>query len=511
MAVNSIRFSGLASGLDTEAMVKALLGTEQLKINRQKQQQTLLEWKKDAWKDMNSQVNTFFTKYVDKMRLKSTFNKTAVTVSNPSAISLDKNITIPEGNHTIEIQKMATKATVNTKSIGIDDKNKTLDEVGIVGNKEITIGINGNASVNIAISSTTKIQDLETELRKAVGELDASGNKVSNPEATVKFDTVLKGFIISSTQTGKDKSITIGGDQDALKALGIGYTYADDEDVVGTFKSDYKGTSAKVVYNGGVTVESTTNSIEINGIKFTITSETSEKITINSIKDIEGAVNFIKDFVDEYNKLIEDINTKVNAEKSRTYSPLTDEQKESMNESDITAWEKKIKDSLFSNDTQLKALRDTMRGILQDVDNGRDVYTSLSSIGITTNDWREQGKLYINEDKLRGAINENADAVIELFAGKSAEGTTIKGIGNKLHESFQSMIKGISNVKSYGSFYHDIIDREKLIGVNKQIDKLQDRYSRLENMYYARFTAMEKALSQLNSQSSWLSQQLGGM
>ncbi len=511
MAVSSIRFSGMASGMDTDSVVKALLGNEKGKIDRQKQHQALLEWKRDAWKDMNSKVNTFYSKYIDKMRLRSTFNKTMVSVSNPQGIILDKNITLPEGNHTLEIQQMATKATVHSKSIHISDKSKTLSEVGILSDTAITIDVNNNGTKSISLSSTTTIQELEEALKKAVGELDASGNRIPNPEATVKFDIGLKGFIIASASTGKEQSITIGGDLAALKALGIGYTYANDADTVGTFKGSYQGNNAKVIYNNGVTVESSSNNMEVNGIKFTVTSNTSEMINISSVKDTEASISFIKEFIDEYNKLVEDINMKLNAQKSKKYNPLTDEQKESMSESDITLWEEKIKVSLFSNDPQLKVIRDNMRTILQDFEKDRDTYKSLASIGITTGNWKEMGKIYLDEDKLRKAFTENGDAVVELFAGKIVNNqVTIKGIGTKLNESFQSMFKAITNVKTYSSYYYDITERNKLTDVNKQIDKLQERYTRLENMYYARFTAMEKALSQLNSQSSWLSQQLGG-
>ena len=81
MTSNTIRFTGLASGLNTESLVKAMLYSDQNKIDKQTKKQQLYAWKQEAWKDMNSKINSFNEKYVDKLRMQSTFIKTKVITS----------------------------------------------------------------------------------------------------------------------------------------------------------------------------------------------------------------------------------------------------------------------------------------------------------------------------------------------------------------------------------------------------------------------------------------------
>ena len=639
MAVNSLRLPGLASGVDTDTMVKAMLGNQQLKIDKQKQQQTLLEWKRDAWKDMNSAINTFYSKYISPFRLQSTFIQNKVAVSNSAAVEVSTKGNIPTGTHTVEIQEIASgaymknaKLTGESKVTGdttlgdlgvtegttiiverrhadgslkqgteikfdvsqklwssVEGDNtvaKVLKEAGVVLSisedktinlKGIAEGegeyfsikvINGNGSAEefkgdsdflskmgfsgsvilktddkgikskdfSSIDKNTRLalidgmdkdgritlNGIKVELSEigTIGELE-SALRAADSSINVNFDVIHQRFFVASKLTGASAKIDIkaevkvGGEPEyevkgeVLELLGLKH----DDNVLPGENDTLQGKNAKYFYNGITeTFESESNTITINGMTMTFKEKTAGPVTIITDRDGEATVGFVKEFVEAYNKLIEDMNTKLNADRARKYTPLTDEQKESMKDSDIEVWEKKIKDALFVNDPQLKALRDSMRGILQDFENSRDTYKSLSSIGITTGNWKELGKLHVDEDKLREAITNNPDAVAELFTGKVVNGQiAVKGIGTKLNEYFQSAIRGISNVKSYSSFYHDIIDREKLVDVGKQIDTLQDRYTRLETTYYAKFTAMEKIMSQLNSQSSWLAQQLGGM
>lgn len=517
MRTTNIRFTGLASGLDTETMVQSLVLPYKTKVDSATQQQKLLELKKDAWKEMNTRLLNFQTKVLDPMRLEGTFNKTQITVSNNNLINLDKNITLPEGSHTIKINSMATGATAYSKSIEVSNGKETaLNELGISDNTDITI--NGKT---VTVTAGMTIGELEEEMSE----------KLKEEGLNFKFDTNVNAFIVSSKETGAAQSIDLSGtDSDTLQRLGF---VANDKD--GSYI--YTGKDAEVVYNGGIVVTSSTNNIDINGIKFSITGESQEIVTISATKDTESIVDFVKNFVDEYNTLIEDMHKFIDAPRNKDYLPLTAEQKKDMTDDEIKLWEDKINSSLLSNDPVLKELTSTMRDLLGQTVEG-NAFSSLRDIGITTGNWKEKGKLHLDEEKLRKAINEDADAVVQLIAGQGdpqklyeKENPNLKwadlsadeqqvyteatadrrlGLGDRLYNTMNEKIKSTS-LKSANSFYNDKVLQKQIDSEKKKVEQLEERMRRMEELYYAKFTAMEKALSQLNNQSSWLAGQLGGM
>nr|WP_307991082.1 flagellar filament capping protein FliD [uncultured Niameybacter sp.] len=626
MRTTSIRFTGLASGLDTESIVESMVLPYKMKVDTKWQEKTLMEMKKDAWRDMNKQLFSFYDKYIGQMRLESTFNKKSISVSNPSAITIDKNSALPIGTHTIDkISQLAQGARLESKPIEADRSTK-LKDLGI--NVKETITLNQK---EITIAENETIGSLTRKMQDAA------------PELNINFDDKAKAFFISSKKTGQSQAINVSGDMGVWNKIGINTNTSkvikpatffkietEQKDIDGkkvdvlkediilnvgkesitftagqtmeevtreleeklnplgtplvepsieapvektvvkyekgimTLTGDNKnvitsasdnvtkttgftstGKNAIVSYNG-VEVESETNNISVNGLNFTINAMTSEPITLVSSQDTESMVSFMKEFVDEYNKLIEDIHSKLNATSSKGYAPLTEDQKKDMSEYEIEAWEKKIKDGIFRGDSDLKQITDTMRQILSgSVEGG--AFASLSEIGITTGNWQENGKLYFDEDKFKLALAKDTDGVVQLLAGsgnprsvyeKDQAAGKVNGtkswdelitsdhnedkalvanyqkrtnsIGDKLYETINEATRS-TTLRSAYSFYNDKALDKKITSVKDEVSKLEDRMYRMEDMYYKKFTAMEKMMQQLNNQSNWLTSQLGGM
>lgn len=494
MAVNTIRFSGMASGIDTESIVNAMLLNEKGKIDKQRQQQALLNMKKDAWKEMNTSINSFYTKYIDKLRMKGTYESTKINVSNSAALDVRTDGTLPPGTHEITNTELAKSAHVLSNQMGRKSgfteafsKDTTLSQLGI--NAEDTIAINGDPNKSVKITSDMKLGDLEAALKEVA------------PELSINFDYANETIFINSKNTGAKSNFSITTTNgNTLSSLGLA-------DANQTTAKVQAGSDASMIYNG-VKITSSTNSIKVNGLEITLKQPTTQSVYISATTDTEGIVGFVKEFVEDYNKLIDDINLKLGTRTSRDYEPLTDDQKKEMSEDDIKAWENKIKEGLFYRDSGLTQVRDTLReGLNKVVDTGSDEYKMLSQLGITTGSWQEKGKLQLDEDKLKKALEQNPDQVVALLAGTGEKGEP-KGIFSNLNDQFKELYKS-TNLKSYGSFYNDKLDTEKLSDIAENIIKLQTKYDSLEKMYYAKFTAMEKALSQINSQSASLTSMLG--
>lgn len=545
MRTTNIRFTGLASGLDTESMVQAMVQPYKYNVDQAIQEQKLLELKKDAWKEMNGKIYKFYTDTLSNLRLERSFNNKEVTMSPAGLIEIGNKGSFPDGTHKITVEKLAQGAMVDTSSIGKDiDKNKitlsSLDSNFI--DKTIEIGVGGKTT-SIKVDASTTIRDLEKNLQDA--------------GLSAQFDEKAGAFFISTKETGssqtiefaiKDKSGNVDTDQNSLLGkLGIGGN-TPTPPVNPPMPVKFSGEDAEITYNG-VSVTSATNVVTVNGMEIKLLgADPSQEITVVSKADTETTKNVLLKFVNEYNNLIEEMNNKINAPYNKSYMPLTDEQKKEMSEEDIKLWNAKVEDSLLRKDPVLQAITSSMRSIISDtkvtvMENGKEVQYTLASFGITTSpDYKEGGKLIVDEKKFNDMASKHPDVLTQLFTKHedpkelarkdwNAGGATgdfedfwnkadqkkytdkamkQSGLGVRLYEDISDRLKG-TTIKSSNFLFNDKELDKKIRSQKDEVAKLEDKMYRMEDMYYKQFTAMEKMLSQLNNQSNWLMSQLGGM
>ena len=144
-----------------------------------------------------------------------------------------------------------------------------------------------------------------------------------------------------------------------------------------------------------------------------------------------------------------------------------------------------------------------MRTALYGIVEGLSVeYNSLASIGITTGDYSERGKLYINEDKLREAIAKDPEGVRDLFTVTSDDGNEKNdGIASRL---YNVVVAGISRVtekagiESEFSLVDDSFIGKRIKEMDKRIGDYENRLKMIEDRYWRQFTALEKAINQMN-------------
>lgn len=530
MRTTNIRFTGLASGLDTESLVNSMIMPYKNKVDTAKQNQTLMEWKKEAWRDMNAKIFDFYDKFVSNARLENSFNKKSITVSNPNIIELGANSTLPEGSHTIdEVKQLAGSARLDTHAIYTDADKKVKAGKGTklselnppivppTGEHRVLKVNDGGEDAYIIVKGDMTLGDLEKELKNNLKNTNVSfdemagaffisskktgeGQKLTFEMYNYEHDTALDGELTAEiVKKNKDKLTEDKKDPNILKNIGFSS--------IDTSTISIKGQNAIVTYNG-VEVQSENNNISVNGFNFTVKAKSSEAISVNSSFDTEGVVTYIKEFVGEYNKLIEDIQKQLDMPSTKGYSPLTDEQKKEMSDYEIEQWEKKIKGSLFRKDSDLEKLLGDMRGIFGGVVEGNP-FKTFANIGIETGNWKERGKLNLDEDKLRKALAEDAQGVIDLFS-KNGENEASTGLADRMYDMMTKQTKS-SEMRTAYSFYNDKVLTKNITDKKDEVSKLQKRMYAMEDMYYKRFTAMEKMMSQLNSQSNFLMNQLGGM
>lgn len=278
------------------------------------------------------------------------------------------------------------------------------------------------------------------------------------------------------------------------------------------------GCDAEITLNG-IKYTGSSNSFSVNGLNITAQVVTGDgdanAISITTATDTQGIYDKIKDFLSQYNSLINEITSLYNADSAKGYDPLTDDEKDAMSDTEVEKWEQKIKDSLLRRDDNLESLMSAMTSAMSGAVevNGKKYY--LSNFGIKTLGYlkapkNQQNAYHIdgdeddanssaNEDKLMTAITNDPDTVINLMQGLASNLYT--AVHKKMQSSTLSSIYTVYNDKEMASEYSDYTDL-----IKKWEDKLTDK----EDYYYKKFSSMETALSKLNSQTSSLSGLFGG-
>ncbi|KPB05643.1 flagellar filament capping protein FliD [Bacillus sp. CHD6a] len=269
------------------------------------------------------------------------------------------------------------------------------------------------------------------------------------------------------------------------------------------------GTPAIVTINGVVT-ERNSNTFSINGVTFTLKEDMpGQTAVINVANDTDKTFDAIKNYITKYNELLEKINEKTGEPVYRDYKPLSEEEKESLSEKQIEQWEEKAKSGLLRNDSILSSGLGKMRfALYQSVSGLTGQYDQLAQLGITTSsNYRDKGKLIIDEDKLKAAISTDPNSVMQMFTSNGENGTGL-GIARKLRDAAESTITGIEARAGNGTrtAQQYTIGRE-LLNVDQRISAFERRMQTVEDRYWRQFTAMEKAIGQSNQQSMQLMSQ----
>lgn len=277
------------------------------------------------------------------------------------------------------------------------------------------------------------------------------------------------------------------------------------------------GQDAEISLNGAI-FTGNTNTFEINGLTITALSETKEgeTITLTTEQDTDGIYDMIKNFIKEYNSVINEMDKLYNAESAKGYEPLTSEEKDAMSESEIKEWETKIKDSLLRKDSGVSSISLALRSVMSagiDV-NGKTLH--LFDFGIETLGYfnaadNEKNAYHIdgdtddadtagNADKLKGMIASDPDTVIAFFTQLSRD----------MYSKMSELSSGIKDYRSYGSFYDDKKMKSDYESYNTKIADLEKKLNAYEDKWYKKFSAMETAMAKMQSNMSAVTGLLGG-
>ena len=431
--------------------------------------------------------------------------------STVTITSFDANVKDALGIMYGASNKVNTYATLDKANLGIskDDMSNYTD-----ANGNLDLVINGVKIEGLTAKSTVK--DIISKIN-------------ATPEAGVKASYVdsTGQLMLVSSETGAGRQIDVSGSELAKKLF-----MADPDNEDAGFVAGQDAEIA-VSYGDGTVVNLTrsSNTFDLEGLKVSVTGkfgydaagnlDSSQTVTFSAQADVDGVAELVSKFFEEYNALVEEVNTQITSKPDSSYGPLTDEQKAEMTEAEIERWEKKAKQGLLFNDGTMRDLSGSLQSFLTDLMGTGISYDDLEEMGISvSSNYMDGGKIEFNEAKFKQAMSTQPDKVAKVFTG---EGTSSKGLAQSMQDRMTPYATryGTRNGGSYGRLIEEagspkvpisVMDNyiyREIESIQDMIATLQERLSSEEDRYIKQFTSMETMINKLNTQSGYLSQLQG--
>lgn len=487
-----LRITGMNSGLDTDSIVESLMQIEQLKVDRVFRQKTTMEWELEARQNISSSISTF--RQTNMSALSSTnlysstaFNTFKVSLSaESSSVAVKATTDAMVGTSTINSITRIAAASSTSSTAGVSNgtplsRSSTLADLSL--STALQFGGDNSDEISFSINSEAFTFKNTDTLRTMIDTINSS-----DADVTISYSELSDKFTVKSNVTGAASSINITNTTG--NAFGAGSAF-------GIAAGDYTNGQDAMLTINGYTVTRSENNFTIDGINYTLKAPTATAVDFTVERDVDTVVDRIKNFVSQYNDLIDKLQSAVKETADNDYYPLTAKEKGDMSEDEIATWETKAKAGLLHNDRNTSSLLTSLRRILYETVEGTGL--SLSSIGLRTGSYKDGGKISIDEDDLRDALNRMPDKVTDLFTQSASAGN---GAG------FLSTLS--SALTNYSKSYNETLAKQDISKITTRINTLEEQLVDKENTLYNKYAAMESTLASLNSQSAWLSSQFSG-
>lgn len=549
------RITGLATGLDVDSLVQETMQAYQTKIDTVDQQKKVVELQQEMYREVITDCRNFYNDYFDISKSNSIIlqkNWSATTFeSSSSAVTVTGGAGAEAANYSVKVESVAkaasykleanTNGTVYINNVKVElgnDKsdaekvkliNEALKGKGVTAKySEFEKGIilttdklGSDETISFTTQAPKEMQEKNDYFKDLIKDFEDNKNvTITNGKKEFTFKIDVTQVTVDCTDGISEEKI-----KEAMKKTGMDIV----EEKSGGFKITYPADSKAVKANGsdckatitkdGKTYEvvgNKTNNITLDGVTFKFNNVTKEDAQITGKADVTKVKENIVKFVNDYNKLMEKLNTLITEKRDKSYMPLTDAQRKEMSESEIELWEKKVKEGQLSRDSDLTRIRNAMKSTMSSLVGGTS--SSLKSIGITpVSDYNgtKNGTFTIDEDKLTSALESNMEDVMKLFVSTGTDkDESDKGLLQKLKSVFDTETqtnKG-SLIKKAGIVGSSTASNNTL---SKQITKYEEKISRMQTIFsskqqalYTKYSRLETLMNNLNSQSNYLTSML---
>ena len=273
-------------------------------------------------------------------------------------------------------------------------------------------------------------------------------------------------------------------------------------------------------FNGNPSVDFKTT-VTAEAVMKPVVDKSAEAVTFETSSDADKIVDVVKQMVEDYNamaKEIKDAYSTLPAQRSNGayYEPLTAEEEEDASESFIKNWNEKAKQGILFGDRDLASLYQRMTAAISiNGENG----AALREAGITVNYSNGLSTLEFNEDAFRAALNNDPDKVRDAFTASVESGAKSNGLMQSLKQPLDIygkteggkgvLVEKAGSSLAPSTMYNNTIQKE-LNRIDEEIERWQDKMEDQVDYYTNQFSRLEQLIQQMNSQSSYFSQLMGG-
>lgn len=458
----SISFGGLGNGLDFGQVVDQLVKVAQAPVDRLTKKRSDLNAKLTDLTTVSTKVAALQSA-AEALRLSTSFDKTAVSVSDATVVTASASSSGATGTYSVRVVQLAQSHQIVSKAA----KSVSSETTDIVsgGSATFTFAVGSGSNQTVNLGSTATLADLRDQINDLGAGATASLINTGT-EAAPSYRLAL-----SSNNTGSDNAITIvadGTDLDLLNGSGTGGI-----DTLSAAQNAEIQIGDQAL--NPLTIQRSSNTISdaIPGLSLTLTKTTgTETVQVSLSQDVNAVKTNIKSLATAYNEVVKFINERT------TYNVTTKQ------------------GGVFFNESSARTVLAQLRTALSSSVGGATTYTSVGQIGFKT---ERDGTITVDDGQLTTALSTNYSAVKGLFANQ--------GAAAGLAQSLVSAVDALNDVAGGALTLRKNGITSEITRVGNDIARQEDALSRYEERLRRQFAALDGLLRQLQGQSSFLQSQ----
>ncbi|WP_136255282.1 flagellar filament capping protein FliD [Onishia niordana] len=450
----SISSLGIGSGLDLNGLLDQLKSAEREKLAPITQQQRSYQSQISAYGQLESSLSQF-QDAAAKLNNAEFFQGVTSEVTG-SAVTAAGGSDAAPGRYDIEVTQLARAQSL--AAAGVTSSSDSLASAGT-----LTLSVGGGDDTNIEIAADSSLEDVRDSINASGAGIRASivndgGGFDGSGTAGQPYRLVL-----TSEETGTESQMSVTF-SDTGSDLGV---------ALSAMTESVTAANAELSVNG-IDISSQSNTVEgaVQGVTLSLAETGTATLAVE--RDNGAVESAVKGFVDSYNKL----QTKM--------ADLT-----SFNAETGAAGE-------LLGDSTLRSVESQLRNVLGG-DAGDGTFQMLSDVGISL---KVDGSLELDEEALGEAVSNDLSALSAFFTGADEAG----GLAGKVDGVLGRMLEDGGLVANSTQ------------GLEDTIERLGERYTRTEESindtiarYRTQFAQLDSMIANMNSTSSYLTQQFDNM
>jgi flagellar hook-associated protein 2 len=464
--VATLTSTGVGSGLDVNSLVSQLVASERAPADKRlTQTDAKLTSQLTAVSSLKGALSTLQAS-ANSLKGAAAFDLRKATVGDEAFFSAAVTSDAVAGHYDVEVVQLATAARLSSAAFPTAGGGAGT----VVGTGTLAINV-GAAQFNVTIDATNNtLAKIRDAINTAPGNLGAKATLITDQDGT--------HLVLTGTKTGAASAVSVNlgasvdSDGDANDAAGLSRLF-------GLAPKDPVNDVAKdaIVKVSGFEIHSDKNTIDgaIDGVSLVLkkANDAGESNSLDISRDDTSILSKAQGFVTAFNALAKQVST------LGAYNAAT-----------------KTGGALLG-DSLLRGIDSQVRRIISDpVTGATGAYTTLASLGITTN---ADGTLALDQAKFQKALNADPLAVNKVF-------TSDNGVAAKLGKFLDQKLSATGEIATRTT---NLGTSQK--SLTKEREALDARMLVIQQRYLTQFTALDSMLASLQSTSSMLTQQLQGL